>query len=60
MAKAELDSSFRRLFDIDSHDLETAASVLVPELLDMRSLRIALGSPGSEELEQNHLAGILG
>jgi hypothetical protein len=60
MAEPELDSSFRRLFDIDCHDLKTAASVLVPKLLDMRSLRIARASPGSEEIEQKHLAGILG
>jgi hypothetical protein len=60
MAEPELDSCFRRLFDIDCHDLKTAASVLVPKFLDMRSLRIALTSPGSEEIEQNHLAGILG
>ena len=59
MAEPELDSSFRRLFDIDCHNLKTAASVLVPKLLDMRSLRIALPSPGSEEIEQNHLAGTL-
>ena len=60
MAEPELDSSFRRLFDIDCHDLKTAASVLVPKLLNMRSLRIARASPGSEEIEQKHLAGILG
>jgi hypothetical protein len=60
MAQPELDSSFRRLFDIDCHDLKTAASVLVPKLLNIRSLRIARATPGSEEIEQKHLAGILG
>jgi len=60
MADPELDSPFRGLFDIDGHDLKTAASVLAPKLLDMRSLRIALASPGREEIEQKHLAGILG
>jgi len=60
MAELELGGSFRRLFDIHCHDLKAAASVLVPKLLDMRSLRIALASPGSEEVEQKHLAGIVG
>ena len=60
MAALEVDSSFRRLYDIDRHNLKTAVSVLVPKLLDMRSLRIALASPGSEEIEQEHLPGIIG
>ena len=59
MAALEVDSSFRRLYDIDRHNLKTAVSVLVPKLLDMRSLRIALASPGSEKLKQNHLAAII-
>jgi len=60
MAEPKLDSFFRRLFDIDCHDLKTAASVLVPKLFDMRNLRIARASPGGEEIEQDHFAGIIG
>jgi len=59
ITQPELFRFFRRLRDINCDDLETAASVLVPKVLDMRSLRIALASPGSEEIEQKHLAGIL-
>ena len=60
MAEPKLDSFFRRLFDIDCHDLKTSASVLVPKLFDMRNLRIARASPGGEEIEQDHFAGIIG
>ena len=60
MTDPEIDSPVRRLFHIDCHDLKTAASVLVPKLFDMRSLRIARASPGSEEVEQDHFAGIIG
>ena len=60
MAAPKLDGLFRGLLHVDCHYLETAASVSVPEVFEMRSLRIALASPGSEEIEQDHLTTEIG
>ncbi|SPE39187.1 hypothetical protein SBA3_310002 [Candidatus Sulfopaludibacter sp. SbA3] len=51
---------FRGLLDIDRHYLQAAASVPFPDVLEMRSLRIALASPRSEEIEQDHFTSELG
>jgi hypothetical protein len=60
MAAPKLAGLVRWFLDINCDQLEPPASVLVPEVFKMRSLRIALPSPGSEEVEQNYFANVLG
>jgi hypothetical protein len=60
MTAPKLADLVRWFLDINCYQLEPAASVLVPEVFKMRSLRIALPSPGSEEVEENYFADVLG
>lgn len=48
------------LLDIDDEDLHAAVAVVLPELFEMRSLRITERSPASPEVQDHDLAGQAG
>ncbi len=60
MTALEFNGLLRTLRYVNRYHLETAVPVLLPEILEMRSLRITLGSPGGEEVKEDYFAGELG